>query len=227
MIATGGKFNNASIRRALDTKYPSVMKKPNPIDYVFKDKAKFDVKNPVVGSLFAQVNENKKKDKAYLHQLSQAPSITDIHLNRRLKELRDFNQGRVNDDDDDDDDDDDNNTGSIIPRRSFFLPPTPPEMPPSSSREDDGLNPTQHFLLQRPQPERVTEAISQEPGPSKTTPERITFSDKIKRTFPISHEIMNETMNETIEEEPSVLDEINESYTISDIQSTCKGIKQR
>ena len=79
----------------------------------------------------------KKKDKAYLHQLSQAPSITDIDLNRRLKELRDFNQGRVNDDDDDDDDDndddndddDDNNTGSIIPR-SFFLPPTPPEMPP-------------------------------------------------------------------------------------------------
>ena len=38
---------------------------------------------------------------------------------------------------------------------------------------------------------------------------------------------MNETMNETIEEEPSILDEINESDTISDIQSTCKGIKQR
>ena len=67
VIVTDGEFNNVSIRRALDTKYPSVMKKPNPIDYVFKDKAKFDVQNPVVGSLFAQVNENKKKDKVYLH----------------------------------------------------------------------------------------------------------------------------------------------------------------
>ena len=63
MIVTDGQFNNASICRALDTKYPSVMKKHNPIDYVFKDKAKFDVQNPVVGSLFAQVNENKKKIK--------------------------------------------------------------------------------------------------------------------------------------------------------------------
>ena len=92
--------------------------------------------------------------------------------------------------------------------------------------KDDGLNPTQCFLLQRPQSERVAEAISQEPGSSKTTPERITFSDKIKRTFPISHEIMNETRNETIEEEPSILDEINESDTISDIQSTVKELNQ-
>ena len=100
-------------------------------------------------------------------------------------------------------------------------------MPPSSSsREDDGLNPTQLFFLQRPQSERVAEVISQEPGSSKTTPERITFLDKIKRTFPISHEIMNETMNETIEEEPSILDAINESDTISDIQSTVKELNK-
>ena len=31
MIVTDGGFNNASICRVLDTKYPSVMKKPNPI----------------------------------------------------------------------------------------------------------------------------------------------------------------------------------------------------
>ena len=39
MAVTDGDFNNASIRRELDTKYPSVMKKSNPIDVVFKDKA--------------------------------------------------------------------------------------------------------------------------------------------------------------------------------------------
>ena len=32
ITAVVGKLNNASARRALDTKYPSVMKKSNPID---------------------------------------------------------------------------------------------------------------------------------------------------------------------------------------------------
>ena len=45
MIVTDGKFNDASVRRALHTKYLLVMKKLNPIDVVFKDKAKFDMQN--------------------------------------------------------------------------------------------------------------------------------------------------------------------------------------
>ena len=51
MIVTDNSFNNASIRQALDTKFPSVMKKTNPVEVMFKDKSKFDVQNPVVGSL--------------------------------------------------------------------------------------------------------------------------------------------------------------------------------
>ena len=51
MIVTENSFNNASIRQALDTKFPSVMKKPNPVEVMFKDKSRFDVQNPVVGSL--------------------------------------------------------------------------------------------------------------------------------------------------------------------------------
>ena len=43
MIVTDGGFNDAVIRRELDLKYPSVMKKPDPIDIVFKDKEKFDM----------------------------------------------------------------------------------------------------------------------------------------------------------------------------------------
>ena len=43
MIGTDGGFNNAAVRRELDLKYPSIMKKSNPIDGVFKSKAKFDV----------------------------------------------------------------------------------------------------------------------------------------------------------------------------------------
>ena len=66
MIVTDGEFNNASIHRALDLKYPSVMKKPTLIEYIFKDRVKFDVQNPVIGSLYNHITaaENKKKDKA-------------------------------------------------------------------------------------------------------------------------------------------------------------------
>ena len=43
MIVTDGGFNDAVIRRELDLKYPSIMKKPDPIDIVIKDKEKFDM----------------------------------------------------------------------------------------------------------------------------------------------------------------------------------------
>ena len=50
MLVTDGKFSkNAGIRRPLDTKHPSIIKKPNPIDVVFKDKARFDTQNPLIG----------------------------------------------------------------------------------------------------------------------------------------------------------------------------------
>ena len=60
MIVTDGGFNDAAVRRELDLKYPSITKKTNPIDVVFKDKAKFDVENPIIGFLVAQVQENKQ-----------------------------------------------------------------------------------------------------------------------------------------------------------------------
>ena len=68
MIVTAAGFNNASIRRTLDTKYPNMMKKSNPIDVVFKDKALFDVQNPIVDSLVAQVQGNKAREREYMKQ---------------------------------------------------------------------------------------------------------------------------------------------------------------
>ena len=106
MIVTDGGFNNASIRRALDTKFPSVTKKPNPVEVIFKDKSKFDVQNPVVSLLIMQVVDNKKKYKKIFRALDQAPSIKDLDIEKRFRELKNFNEGHNNDDDDDD-----NNTG--------------------------------------------------------------------------------------------------------------------
>ena len=133
MIVTDGGFNNASVRRELDTKYPSVMKKSNPIDVVFKDKAKFDVQNPVVGSLIAQVQESKKKEREYLKQLSGVPSVTDIDIGKRLKELKDFNEGW-----DDGDSGDDHDEPGVPQTLNFH------------HREHRGISFPHHAMLQPP-----------------------------------------------------------------------------
>ena len=50
-----GKLSNAAVRRQLETKFPSVMSKPNPINAIFKDKAKFDSQNVISGRLLTQI----------------------------------------------------------------------------------------------------------------------------------------------------------------------------
>ena len=178
MIVTDGGFNNASIHRALDTKFPSVMKNPNPVEVMFKDKSKFDVQNPVVGSLITQVVDNKKKEKEILRALDQAPSIKHLDIEKRFCELKNFNEGCNNDDDDDD------NTGESPGGNLPSL-----QYPSSSSRKDEPslpptlpispvapLNATQRFLLC---PQKVAEAIGK--VLTATRLQKITLSDKTKK----------------------------------------------
>ena len=119
----------------------------------------FDVQNPVVGSLISQVQKNKANEGAYLEQLNQAPSITDINFARPLKDLKNFYEGRINDDDDDNDDEDGPPAipptpaapTSLFGSRPSGIFPTPLHTPTDDNDDDDtNLNPTQHFLLQRP-----------------------------------------------------------------------------
>ena len=53
MVVSDGFFNNAAVRRELDQKYPALMKKPNHVNVIFKDKAHFDVQNPIISSFAA------------------------------------------------------------------------------------------------------------------------------------------------------------------------------
>ena len=148
MIVTNGKFNNARIRRALDTKYPTIMRKPNPIDVVFKDKAKFDTQNPVIGKLLSQI-QTDKNDKALQKQLEKAPSIKDLKIAEKLEHLKQFNNDNNNNDDDDDNDD-----APFIPPPQLLSSPFPPPAYPSSIDSDEGNiedeNPVQKFLLGGP-----------------------------------------------------------------------------
>ena len=120
---TNGGFNDAAVRRELDLKYPSIMKKLNPIDFDFKDEAKFDVQNPIIGSLVTQVQKNKTNEKAILNQVSGVPSTKDIELAKRLVNLR----GETNNNNN-------NNNNNFPP----FLPPLPLPTTPPPSPPDDG-----------------------------------------------------------------------------------------
>ena len=135
----------------------------------------------MVGSLIAQVQENKKKEREYLKQLSGAPSVMDIDTGKRLKELKDFNEG-WNGSDDDDDDGEPCVPPSLQPslsRTSGDIFPTPRCTPAVS--DGDNLTSTQRFLLDRPSVgrERVAETIRQEV--TATTPWPVAFSDNRRR----------------------------------------------
>ena len=57
-------------------KFPSVMRKPNPIDVIFKDQAKFDTQNPLIGMLLTQIKAGKlNQEKQIEKQLETASSI--------------------------------------------------------------------------------------------------------------------------------------------------------
>ena len=221
MIVTDGGFNNASICRVLDMKYPSVMKKPNPIDFMFKDKAKFDVQNPIIGSLYEQIVDNKKKEKEILKELGKAPDLKDILLQERLDKLPDFNRKRgYHHDNDDDDKDNNNDSGDIFPQTPEFkgIPPTPPITPRTPSTS---LTAAQKFL--RPDGnEKIAEAIAEDS--SRPTVKKITFSDRLTKIFP---SLTAEA--DVIEEEPSasssLIDDFSETDdSISEIQMSVREL---
>ena len=209
MIITDGEFNDAGVTRALDTKFPSIMHKPTATNFMFRDKAKFDIQNPVIGSLYNQLLTKKQKEKLELDAIGKAPSVKDIDIQKRLNDISKFNLGiKDNDDDDGDDDDDDNNNSG----RPQVFPPTPPSSPST-------LSETQRFLLDGGN-ERVAEAIGLT---TTSTPKakQITFSETITKVFPktrreISREPAFDSITEVDEED------IEDDF---DVSSTVGGLK--
>ena len=234
MIVTDGEFNDAGVRRGLDTKFPSIMHKPTATNFMFRDKAKFDIQNPVIGTLYNQLLTKKQKEKLELDAIGKAPSVKDIDIQKRLDGISKFNLGIKDDDDDngdDDDDDDNNNTGRRLP--SFPL--TPPSTPSTS------LSETQRFLLDGADSgnERVAEAIG---ITTTSTPKakQITFSDTITKVFPktrreISRESLLESINEVDENEvieddfdvSSVVGGLKDGNEPIDLDFFCGGEKNK
>ena len=176
MIVTDRKFNNAGIRRKLDKKYPSIMKKPTASNLLFRDKKQFDLQNPVIGGLY---NQLKIRTADQLELLKKAPKIKDLKIQNALNRLKKFNLNRSAVDDDDNNDD--------IPG----LPPSrrgepPPRLDDDDDDDDDDNvdndnNKIQKFLLEKGN-ERIGEALAE--SSTKIEPRKIAVSKAITKIFP-------------------------------------------
>ena len=202
MIVTDGDFNNASIRRVLDTKYPSVMKKPNPIDFVLKDKAKFDVQNPVIGSLFEQIRKNKKNE--FARKLLKLPT-TDAQKETKstFEKITDFSRKIRKDDVVDDDDAVDDDEDSVVVE--------------SSSKKK-----LRRFLFDTNAEEEDFEEIMSEPISIVRTPgdEKVTYPHTVTKIFPDAIEIKEEPEDDydSISEVQTAVSELNDGNLPYDLQ---------
>ena len=195
MIVTDGEFNNAGVRRVLDQKYPTIMGKPTATSFMFKEKAKFDIQNPIIGTLYNEVLTDKQKEKKELENIGKAPSILDLQIQKRLENLKKFDQGI--DDDDDDDDDNNNNKGnkgnnnSFDPFARLDLPPPPPPPSPSvgfptppSTPSTPAKSTIKSFLLDENSKPSRGERVAILDSETPTSSKNITFSDTLQKVFP-------------------------------------------
>ena len=186
MIVTDRKFNNAGIRRKLDLKYPSIIKKPTASNFLFRDLKQFNVQNPVIGGLY---NQLQIRTSDQLKLLKKAPNIKDLKIRNALERLKKFNLNKGAADDDDDDD------IPGLPRGRRDEPPAPPPPPPPSADDDDGDDDDddkdknkggdvkiKNFLLDKGN-ERIAEGLAQTSDGSVET-RKIAFSKEITKLFP-------------------------------------------
>ena len=85
MVVTDGFLNNAAVRKELDQEYRTLMKKSNPVNVIFKDKAYFEAQNLIIDLLAAQVSNNEK---AIFEQIKKALSTIDVTVSERLEKLK-------------------------------------------------------------------------------------------------------------------------------------------
>ena len=188
MIITDNEFNNAGIRRVLDQKYPTIMGKPTATSFMFKEKAKFDIQNPIIGSLYNEVLTDKQKERRQIEEIGKAPSITDLNIQKRLDALKKFEEG-IDDDDDDDDNNNNNNRGNNNLNDPFARLPDLPDKPPGTPPPNPGL-PTppatpgpssiKKFLLDETKDKNSSVLELEKPSSLKT----VNLSNTLQKVFP-------------------------------------------
>ena len=137
LAVTHGKLNDAAKVRHVsernDPKYQFLKQNDNPLDVVFREQAKFDVQNPIIGSLLQQINKGRLTEKNVKDALEGAPNTKVLDVEDRWRDLFDRKKPgpRENIIPPSDDDDDDDGDFGPQPGRPIS-PDPPPYMPPAS-----------------------------------------------------------------------------------------------
>ena len=116
-----GRLNDGTaVRHVSERDYPDYIffkKNDNPLDVVYKKQAKFDIQNPVIGSLLKQINKSKISYDGTKAALDKAPNPKYLELEERYRKT--FKDG--------DDKKPPPNSPNYIDR--FFGPSPTPETP--------------------------------------------------------------------------------------------------
>ena len=94
LAVSHGKLNKETAVRHLseqnDPKYKYLKESNNPLDVVYREKAKFDIQNPIIGSLLKQINKSKTGDndfKQVKKQLDKVPDPKDLNIQDRFNQI--------------------------------------------------------------------------------------------------------------------------------------------
>ena len=93
------KFNNAIVRHTLDLKDSAIFRNLNPLNVTFSDVKKFDMTNPIIGKLAAQIKANKLSNEDLTKKIIMQGEVEKIE--NRLAEIKKWRTRRTRFDDDD------------------------------------------------------------------------------------------------------------------------------
>ena len=136
LAVSHGKLNEGTKVRRLselnNPKYKYFRQNNNPLDVVYKEKAKFDVQNPIIGDLLKEINKGKLSDEEYFKKTKTAPNIKDLDIKERFNKVFERDTRKKDNFVDQTDNGDDSPPGSP------GLPPPPPiDFDPYAFDDDD------------------------------------------------------------------------------------------
>ena len=203
LAVTHGKLNDeAAVRHVSernDPNYKFFRKNDNPLDVVYKEQAKFDIQNPIIGSLLKEINRGRQTYEGIKKTLDKGPDPRALDLEERWRKI--FEKDKPKDKGfvinfQDSDDDDDNDFGGTLPDipGSPAASPAPPDPtaggfnlfgPPSPLENDD--------LLIRPARENYFSCSFRIEGVNDPKfQDEIVLDGNLKKVFPDADKVFND-----------------------------------
>ena len=83
-------MNDARVGQYLEPVCKNIHWRQNPYGIIFDDKSKFDIQNPIIGSLLGEIDSGKLTGESVKFPNS-VPSVKDIEINKRIESFKNSN----------------------------------------------------------------------------------------------------------------------------------------